>query len=119
MKKIVIITGLTGSGKSALALKLCKDYSGEIISADSVQIYKGLDIGSAKATREEMSNVSHHLIDIFDFNQTFNVSEFVSKCDDALKEIINRGHIPFPCPFRRQAQEKYPQAPADKWSIRP
>lgn len=95
MKKIVIITGLTGSGKSALALKLCKDYSGEIISADSVQIYKGLDIGSAKATREEMSNVSHHLIDILDFNQTFNVSEFVSKCDDALKEIINRGHIPF------------------------
>ena len=95
MKKVVIITGLTGSGKSALAMKLCKEFSGEIISADSVQIYKGLDIGSAKASKVEMSSVSHHLIDILNFNETFNVSEFITLCSNALNKIVINGHIPF------------------------
>ena len=95
MKKVVIITGLTGSGKSALAMKLCKEYSGEIISADSVQIYKRLDIGSAKASKAEMSSVSHHLIDILNFDETFNVSEFITLCSDALNKILSNGHIPF------------------------
>jgi len=80
MKKVVIITGLTGSGKSSLAIEIAKKYNGEIISADSVQIYRGLDIGSAKATKEEMSGVFHHLIDIKNSNENYNVGEFVEDC---------------------------------------
>ena len=64
MAKIVIITGFTGSGKSGLAVDIAKQYNGEIISCDSVQIYKGLNIGSAKVTDEEMQGIKHYLIDI-------------------------------------------------------
>lgn len=94
MKKILIITGLTGSGKSDLAVSLAKKYNGEIISADSVQIYKGLDIGSAKESKETMSTVSHHLIDIKNFDQTYNVGEFIQDCQKAITDIISRGKIP-------------------------
>lgn len=94
MKKILIITGLTGSGKSDLAVNLAKKYNGEIISADSVQIYKGLDIGSAKESKETMSTVSHHLIDIKNFDQTYNVGEFIQDCQKAITDIISRGKIP-------------------------
>ena len=64
MNKILIITGLTASGKSGLALEIAKKYNGEIISCDSVQVYKGLDIGSAKESEDERKIVPHHLIDI-------------------------------------------------------
>lgn len=94
MKKILIITGLTGSGKSDLAVSLAKKYNGEIISADSVQIYKGLDIGSAKESKETMSTVSHHLIDIKNFDQTYNVGEFIQDCQKVITDIISRGKIP-------------------------
>lgn len=94
MKKIVIITGLTGSGKSGLAIEIAKKYNGEIISADSVQIYKGLDIGSAKATKEEMSGVFHHLIDIKESTETYNVGEFIEDCKASIQKIINKGKLP-------------------------
>ena len=94
MKKIVIITGLTGSGKSGLAIEIAKKYNGEIISADSVQIYKGLDIGSAKATNEEMSGIFHHLIDIKENTETYNVGEFVEDCKSAIDRIIENGKLP-------------------------
>jgi len=94
MKKILIITGLTASGKSNLAIEIAKQYNGEIISADSVQIYKGLDIGSAKESKETMSNISHHLIDIKNANETYNVGEFVNDCKAAILDIINRNKLP-------------------------
>lgn len=94
MDKVLIITGLTASGKSSLAVEIAKQFNGEIISADSVQIYKGLDIGSAKESKETMSIVSHHLIDIKEFNQTYNVGEFVEDCNKAIKDILSRNKLP-------------------------
>lgn len=94
MKKIVIITGLTASGKSGLAVEIAKKYNGEIISADSVQIYKLLDIGSAKEDKNTMSVVSHHLIDIKQPNETYNVGEFIIDCKNAINDIISRNKLP-------------------------
>lgn len=94
MRKVLIITGLTGSGKSSLAVQIAKKYNGEIISADSVQIYKGLDIGSAKESKDTMSKISHHLIDIKNFNETYNVGEFVEDCKKAINTIISKGKLP-------------------------
>ena len=94
MTKVVIITGLTGSGKSGLAVKIAKEYNGEIISADSVQIYKGLDIGSAKEDKTTRNQIPHHLIDIKEFNETYNVGEFIEDTQKALNSIISRGKTP-------------------------
>lgn len=94
MKKIVIITGLTASGKSGLAVEIAKKHNGEIISADSVQIYRGLDIGSAKESKDTMSNISHHLIDIKNPDETYNVGEFVEDCKNAIDDIISRNKLP-------------------------
>ena len=94
MKKIVIITGLTASGKSGLAVEIAKKYNGEIISADSVQIYRGLDIGSAKESTDTMSVISHHLIDIKNPDETYNVGEFVEDCKNAINDIISRNKLP-------------------------
>lgn len=92
--KAVIITGLTGSGKSGLAVKIAKEFNGEIISADSVQIYKGLDIGSAKESKSTMQKIPHHLIDIKEFNETYNVGEFIEDVKFALNDIVSRGKLP-------------------------
>ena len=94
MKKIVVITGMTASGKSGLAIEIAKKYNGEIISADSVQIYKGLDIGSAKESKETMSNICHHLIDIKNADETYNVGEFIADCEKAINDIISRSKLP-------------------------
>ncbi len=94
MKKIVIITGLTGSGKSNLAIDMAKKFNGEIISADSVQIYKGLNIGSAKETLEGMQGIKHHLIDIKEPTETYNVGEFVHDCLKAIADIEAKGKLP-------------------------
>lgn len=92
--KVVIITGLTGSGKSGLAVKIAREFNGEIISADSVQIYKGLDIGSAKENKQIMEQIPHYLIDIKEFNQTYNVGEFIDDTKKALNKIISKGKLP-------------------------
>ncbi|MBR6779125.1 MAG: tRNA (adenosine(37)-N6)-dimethylallyltransferase MiaA [Clostridia bacterium] len=94
MKKLVIITGLTGSGKSNLALDIARKYNGEIISADSVQIYKGLDIGSAKVSVNYRQEIPHHLIDIKNFNETYNVGEFLVDCKNAIDTILNKDKLP-------------------------
>lgn len=94
MNNLIIITGLTASGKSSLALEIAKDFNGEIISADSVQIYRGLDIGSAKATIQERSIIKHHLIDIKNVNETYNVGEFVKDCKNSIEDIISRKKLP-------------------------
>ncbi|RDY28254.1 tRNA (adenosine(37)-N6)-dimethylallyltransferase MiaA [Romboutsia weinsteinii] len=89
MKKIplIILTGPTAVGKTDLSIRLAKDLNAEIISADSMQIYKHMDIGSAKVTKEEMNGVVHHLIDEVDPDFSFSVSEFQERADKYIKEI--------------------------------
>ena len=94
MANIVIITGFTGSGKSGLAIDIAKKYNGEVISCDSVQVYKGLNIGSAKVTVEEMQNIPHHLIDIIEPHEDYSVGRFVKDCESAINDIISRGKLP-------------------------
>ena len=94
MNKIVIITGFTGSGKSGLAVDIAKRYNGEVISCDSVQIYKRLNIGSAKVTTEEMEGIPHYLIDILEPTEDYSVGQFVKDCENAIKDIISRGKLP-------------------------
>ena len=93
-QKIIAITGPSASGKTKLSIELAKQLDGEIISVDSRQIYKELDIGSAKPTIEEQDGIPHYLMDIIDLNQEYTVANF---CDDAnikIKEIINKGKVP-------------------------
>ncbi len=94
MKKILIILGPTAVGKSEFGVFLAKKFNGEIISADSVQIYKGLDIGSAKVTNEEMEGVKHHCIDIIAPESEFSVFDFVKLTREKIDEIIERGKLP-------------------------
>jgi len=94
MKKLVIITGLTASGKSGLALEIAKEYNGEIISCDSVQVYKGLDIGSAKESVENRKLVKHHLIDIVNPDFNYNVGHFIADCKNAVEDCIKRNKLP-------------------------
>lgn len=93
-KPLIILTGPTAVGKTNLSIKLAKLVGGEIISADSMQVYKGMDIGSAKITQEEMDGVPHHLIDILEPWEEFNVVVFQQKCKEAITGIYERGHIP-------------------------
>lgn len=95
--KIIIICGPTATGKSALAVELAKAFNGEIISADSRQVYRGLDIGSAKITPDEMQGIPHHLIDVANPTEVFTVAEFKKLADEKIHEIISRGKIPILC----------------------
>lgn len=88
---VFVITGPTASAKSAVAILLAKKINGEIISADSMQIYKGLDVGTAKATEKEQKEVKHHLIDVCDIKDTFSVADYKVMCYTKIEEIINKG----------------------------
>lgn len=93
MKKIplIILTGPTAVGKTALSIELAKDLNAEIISADSMQIYEYMDIGSAKVTKEEMDGVTHHMIDEVKPDFPFSVSEFQDRANKYIKEVANKG----------------------------
>ncbi len=93
-KPLVILTGPTAVGKTELSVALAKAIGGEIISADSMQVYRHMDIGSAKVTREEMAGVPHHLIDVLEPTEEFNVVLFQRMAAQAVEEICSRGHIP-------------------------
>jgi len=93
-RPLIILTGPTAVGKTSLSVQLAKCINGEIISADSMQVYKGMDIGSAKIMSEEMCGVPHHLIDILEPWEEFNVVVFQQKCKECMEEIYKRGHIP-------------------------
>ncbi len=93
-RPLLIIAGPTGVGKSDIALKIAKRNNGEIISADSVAVYKGLDIGSAKPDKAMQAEVTHHLIDILDPDEYFGIDEFVSYASRSLEEIYDAGHLP-------------------------
>ncbi len=94
MNKLLVITGPTASGKTAYSLELAKSFSGEIISADSMQIYRGMDIGTAKATAEERALVPHHLIDIVSPNEPFSAEQYRALALEKINEIISRGNLP-------------------------
>lgn len=89
--KILIVCGPTASGKSELALRLAQKLDAEIINADSMQIYRRLDIGTAKPSPEQLSEVRHHLIDVADPDQPFSAADFSDAADAAIKDIISRG----------------------------
>lgn len=93
-KRILVIAGPTAAGKTALSLSLAAALGGEIISADSMQVYRGMDIGTAKAPPEERIAITHHLIDICDIGSVFNVAEFYKHVQQAFREITARENVP-------------------------
>lgn len=97
LRKILIVCGATGSGKSSLAVDLALKYGGEVVSADSVAIYKKLDVGSAKPTKEEMKGVPHHMIDVVSPFDEFSVSDYEEMALPIIDDILNRGKLPIIC----------------------
>ncbi|MBI4049255.1 MAG: tRNA (adenosine(37)-N6)-dimethylallyltransferase MiaA [Candidatus Doudnabacteria bacterium] len=95
MTKFIVILGPTSSGKSSLAIKLAKKFNGEIISADSRQVYKDLDIGTGKVTKKEQKIVPHHLIDIASPKRQYSVADFKHDVKSAAAQITNKGKVPF------------------------
>ncbi len=93
-KKLIILTGPTAAGKTSLSIELAKRLDGEIVSADSMQVYKYMDIGSAKITREQMNGVPHHLIDVLMPDEEFNVFRFQQMAKEALSGIYSRNRVP-------------------------
>ncbi len=93
-KPLVILTGPTAVGKTALSIKLASEIGGEIISADSMQVYRQMNIGSAKIKPEEMGGIPHHMIDILEPEEEFNVCLFEKLALEAMEQIYERGHIP-------------------------
>ncbi|MEK7552505.1 MAG: tRNA (adenosine(37)-N6)-dimethylallyltransferase MiaA, partial [Patescibacteria group bacterium] len=92
--KMVVVLGPTAVGKSALAVRLAKKFNGEIISADSRQVYRGLNLGTGKITKREMGGVPHHLLDVTSPNQIFTVSDYERLARQAVIEITARGRLP-------------------------
>lgn len=92
--KIIVIVGPTAVGKTALSIELAKTFNGELINGDSMQVYKGLDIGTAKVTEEEAEGLPHHLIDIKDPTDPFSVSDFKEAASQKISEITERGKLP-------------------------
>ena len=95
--KIAAVTGPTASGKTALAIELAKRLDGEIISCDSMQIYRGMDIGTAKPTKSELAEVPHHLIDILPPDAPYSCSDYVKDAERAVEDIVSRGKLPIFC----------------------
>lgn len=93
-RPLVVLTGPTAVGKTALSIAFAKAIQGEIISADSMQVYRGMDIGSAKIREEEMDGIPHHLLNILEPDEPFNVMIFQQLAKKAIREIYDRGHIP-------------------------
>ena len=94
MNKVICIVGPTASGKTSLSVELAKEINGEIISADSMQIYKELSIGTAKVTKEEMQNIPHHLVDFVNITEEFSVANFKKLAIEKIDDILNRNKVP-------------------------
>ena len=93
-QKVIVLSGPTGVGKTKLSLLIAKVLGGEIISCDSMQVYRGMDIGTAKVSREDREHVPHHLIDIRDIHEGFNVTDFYREAHLAIQSILARGAVP-------------------------
>lgn len=94
---VIAIAGPTASGKSSLAMQLCKDLDGELISCDSMQIYKGMDIGTAKPTKQDMTEVTHHMIDICEPDTDYSAAAFAEDARKVIEEVYSRGKMPILC----------------------
>ncbi len=92
---LIILLGPTASGKTNLGVELAKKFNGEIISADSRQVYKEMNIGTAKITKEEMQGVAHHLIDVVNPDEPFTTFDFKKLAEERIEDIYKRGKIPF------------------------
>ncbi|MFK7998941.1 MAG: tRNA (adenosine(37)-N6)-dimethylallyltransferase MiaA [Polyangiales bacterium] len=92
--KLLIIAGCTGSGKTGAAVQIAKRLDGELVGADSVQVYRGFDIGSAKPTEEELEGVPHHLLDIVDPDENIDAMDFAGRADAVIDDITARGRLP-------------------------
>ena len=88
MEKIIVIVGPTGVGKTKMSIELAKLYNGEIINADAMQVYKGLDIGTAKVKEEEKENISHHLFDIKEVEEEYSIYHYQKDCRKKIKEVL-------------------------------
>ena len=97
MEKVLVIAGPTGVGKTSLSVELAKACHGEVISGDSMQVYKEMSIGTAKITKEEMQEVPHYLIDFCSFTEEYNVKIFQEKAREYIAEITKHGHLPIIC----------------------
>lgn len=95
MLSVIVISGPTASGKTKLAIELCKRIPGEVVSADSVQVFRGFNIGAAKPSLQEMEGVRHHLIDILDATETMDADRFRKLADESILDIAGRGLTPF------------------------
>ena len=94
MQKVIVICGPTASGKTSLSIELAKQINGEIISCDSMQIYKDMTIGTAKPTIEEMQGIKHYLIDCISPNTRYSVADYKKDAIDAIKEVLSKGKVP-------------------------
>ena len=92
--KLLVICGPTASGKTALGVALAQALNGEVVSADSMQIYRGMDIGTAKPTREEMEGIPHHMLDVADPAEDYSVARYVHDADACVRDILARGKLP-------------------------
>ena len=97
LDELLVIVGETASGKTRLAIELARAFGGEIIGADSVQVYRGFDIGSGKPTPEELLGVRHHLLDVADPAEDFDAARFVELADAAIADVRSRGRVPIVC----------------------
>lgn len=97
VQKVIVICGQTATGKSALAVRIAKKFGGEVISADSRQVYRGLDIGTGKIAKREMAGIPHHLLDIANPQRRFTVAEFQTIAGEKIGEIISRKKVPVIC----------------------
>ncbi len=93
-KKIVVVCGPTASGKTALGVALARAHNGEVVSADSMQLYRGMDIGTAKPTAEEMAGVPHHMLDVADPGEDYSVARYVQDATACVEDILARGKLP-------------------------
>lgn len=93
MQKVIVITGPTGAGKTKLSIEIAKRYNGEIINGDAIQIYKGMNIGSAKINEEEMEGIKHHLFSIKDVVEDYSIYNYQVDCRNKIKEIQNMGKV--------------------------
>ena len=95
LPKLIVVLGTTACGKSGLGVELARRFDGEIVSADSRQVYKGLDLGTGKVTEEEMEGVPHHMLDVVEPNQPYSVADFQAGAYAAIDDILARGKAPF------------------------
>ena len=91
MKDIIVVAGPTGVGKTKISIKLAKELNGEIINADSMQVYKGMDIGTAKITEEEKDGIKHHLFNICDTSYDYSIFDYQKDCREAINDVLSRG----------------------------